>query len=249
MYIAGFRILFLAENEITSKGVYVSNLSRFFDEAFFNGTVNGVANNTILTGATYSDLVSSVNTKGAKINVDISMTNSSLVVTQSDPWNVNLTLVSDFVMEDREELAKWEKKQRISVLIPITFFEDPLFTINSLARISKKFSITPYEGAYSVGGVPTGLVDHFDKSYYAANPKAPSFLKRLEGDLSPDTNGVESFVKKSEFSAQGLGIFDKTSIDYIYFDSSSNPASHGVTGMPSLFKIDGIDDHDIKYGV
>ena len=248
IYISGFRILFLAESEIVSTGNYISDIDAFFQEAFFNGTVNGVGNNSILLGATYPDLIDSLNDKAININVNITLGNSKLYVNQSDPWNLNITLVSDFLMTDKGDLARWEKVQIISTLIPVTFFEDPVFTINSLARVSRKVNKTIYEGNYVVGSDVSNLEDHVAKGYYSENTDAPSFLKRFEGDLSPDPNGIESFVNIPEFSAQGITTYSKTIVDYIYF-SASNPTHYGVTGMPSWFRIDSDGDHFAKYNV
>ena len=39
MYISGFRIIFLGEEEILKNGVYISDVDAFFNESFFNGSV------------------------------------------------------------------------------------------------------------------------------------------------------------------------------------------------------------------
>jgi len=248
IYISGFRILFLAESEIVSSGGYITDIDAFFQEAFFNGTVNGIPETSVLPGATYDDLIDSLNDKAIKINVNISLNNSKLYVLQSDPWNLNITLVSDFLMTDKGDLARWEKTQMISTMIPITFFEDPIFTVNSLARISRKINRTIYEGNYVTGSDVSNLNDHVNNGHYAENINAPSFLKRFEGDLSPDPNGIESFANIPELSAQGITTFSKTTIDYIYF-STNDPTHYGVTGMPSWFRIDSNDNHFAKYNV
>ena len=247
MYISGFRILFLAENEITSTGEYI-DVEDFFNAAFFNGTVNGDSNNSILVGATYDDIIFSLNEKSKKINVDIVLTNSSISITQEDPWFVKFTMTSDFIMQDKGDLAKWNKQQVISAFIPVEGFEDPIYTVNSYARVSRKISQTLYEGNYATDSDITNLLSHFDNNYYAANPSAPNFLKRLEGNLSANENGIESFVDTSEFSQQGISILTKSDIDYIYF-SSNNPTYYSVSGMPSWFNIDSEDDHLTKYNV
>src|SRR3989344_4567644 len=41
LYISGFRIIFLAEKQISETGAYIPSFSDFFDEAITNGTVNG----------------------------------------------------------------------------------------------------------------------------------------------------------------------------------------------------------------
>lgn len=249
IYISGFRIIFLAENKIASSGTYISDIDAFFQEAFFNGTVNGVTED-ILSGATYNDIVSSVNDKAKKINVDITMENSVLYVSQTDPWNVNITLISDFVMTDREGLARWEKKQYVTTLIPVTFFEDPVYTVNSFAKVSRKINQTIYEGDYVNGTDVSNLRAHAENGLYAANTDAPNFLMRLEGNLSDDVqgNGIESFVDTSEFQAQGLSInTQKSVVDHIYFNPADSRIGSTVTGMQSWFKID--TDHEDKYQI
>ncbi len=246
MYISGFRILFLAGEHITSTGSYI-DVDDFFNEAFFNGTVGGNSSD-IMNGATYDDLIDSINQKAKKINVNITLSNSSIAVAQEGPWAVNFSLISDFVMKDKEGLAKWEKKQVISAIIPISNFEDPLYTVNTYAKVSVKIAQTPYEGNYTNGSDVTNLFSHVDSNYYAANPSAPSFLKRLEGNLSADANGIESFVKIPDLSKQGLPTSTKSNIDYVYF-SSNNPTFYSVSGMPSWFRIDGQDGHLEKYNV
>lgn len=166
IFISGFRVIFLADNRIISTGGYISDVNGFFNEAFFNGTVAGQAETLIMPGARYTDIIKSLNTKAAKINVNITLSNSVFLVEQNDPWNVNITLVSDFVMTDKGGLARWEKTQVISTMVSVTFFLDPVSIINRN---------------------PTKI----DKILYEENTNAPSFLMRLGGDLTADVNGIE----------------------------------------------------------
>jgi hypothetical protein len=249
LYIAGFRIIFLAEADITTSGLYV-DVDDFFNEAFFSGTVHGVANSTYLTGVTYDDLVESVNEDSAKINVEIILTNTVINISQDDPWNIRFDMVSDFVMVDREGLANWTKQQVLTAYIPVVGFEDPFYTINSNARVSRKISETIFEGNYVSGSDIGNLSNHFVNGFYAASTSAPNFLMRLEGNFSADLdgNGIESFVDVTEFSAQGLTTYSKSVIDYIYF-SGSNPSHSAVSGMPEGFRIDDESGHHAKYNV
>jgi len=244
VYISGFRILFLAENQITSTGNYIE-VDKFFNEAFFNGTVNNVSSE-ILLGATYNDLINSLNQKASKINTEIILSNTTINISQDDPWHIKFSLVSDFIMRDKGDLAKWEKQQVISAFIPITGLEDPIYTVNSYAKVSRKINQTIYEGNYINEGDVSNLLSHVNNGYYAENSFAPSFLKRLEGNLSADKNGIESFVNLLEFSQQGIPTLEKSCIDYIYF-SSNNPLYYNIAGMPSWFKIDYEDGHQEKY--
>lgn len=246
MYIIGFRIIFLAGNKVTSTGNYI-DVDSFFNESFFNGTVNG-EEEEILIGVTYDDLIDSLNEKASKLNVNITLKDSYIEISQSSPWYINFSLISDFTMSDKADLAKWEKQQIVSALIPVENFEDPVYTVNSYAKISRKITRTPYEGNYVSGSDVSNLYAHVDGGYYADNENAPSFLNRLEGNLSADVNGIESFVNIPELSAQGIPPLTKTTIDYFYF-SSDNPTHYAVAGMPSWFRIDEQDNHFEKYGV
>ena len=215
MYVSGYRIIFLAENQITTSGTYIGDVDDFFNEAFFNGTIYGV-NDTILIGATYGDIINSVNEKSKKINVDVTFSNPKFYVEQTNPWYVRFTLESDFLMKDKSGLAKWERMQNISTMIPISGFEDPVYIINSNARISKRFNQTIYEGNYVNGNDVTNLLSHVNNDYYAANINAPNFLQRLSGNLSADPNGfgIESFVNTNKFIQEGIPVYDKSKIDY-----------------------------------
>ncbi len=247
MYISGFRIIFLGEEEILRRGIYIFDVDAFFNEAFFNGSAGGESKDVLL-GATYNDIINSINEKANKINVEVSLTNSRISISQDDPWYVKFTMTSDFIMRDKTGLAKWQKEENVSAYIPISNFEDPIYIVNTNAKISRKINKTIYEGIYIVNGDATNLAYHVNKNYYAENPNAPSFLKRLKGDLSADENGIESFVNLNEFSREGIPIKEKSSIDYIYF-SSNNPPYQTVSGMPSWFKIDSQDNHLIKYNI
>lgn len=246
LYISGFRILFLAENRITSSGEYI-DVNNFFNEAFFNESVNNNPED-ILIGATYSDILNSLNQKASKMNVKINMSNAYINITQEDPWNVKFSLTSDFIMEDKEGLARWERNQEISAYIPITEFEDPIYVVNTYAKFSRKIKKTPYEGNFVSGTNISNLLLHVNNNFYFADSSSPSFLKRLEGDFSSDENGIESFVNIPDLSSQGIPTYSKSTLDYIYF-SSENPVSYRITGMPSWFRIDNQDNHLNKYNI
>ena len=235
VFISGFRAIFLAENEIITKGQYITNTNNFFQEAFFNGTINGVEQD-ILLGATYNELIDSINQKADKINVNITLSNPILTISQVDPWNVKLTLTTNFTMQDQSNLARWEKQQVITSYIPIEGFLDPIYTLNSNRLVLNKIKRTPYS-SFVQGSDVSNLLNHTTNSYYINSTTAPSFLNRLEGNLNANQNGIESLVYLPELSAQNIQTQDKSVVDYIYF-SSVNPASSTINGMPSWFKVD-----------
>ncbi len=245
LFISGYRTIFEAQNYTATYISYISNVDAFFEEAFFNGTVNG-APSDIMLGVTYQDIIDSINSKASKINVNIIIENTTVDVSQDDPWHVKFTMVSDFIMRDNQNLALWQKKQIINAFVPIEEFEDPFFIVETNRLVSRKINRTIYEGNYVVGADYSNLRDHVDKKYYTNNSDAPSFLKRMTGDFSSDPNGIESFVNALELSSQGILPEDKSLVDHIYF-SGSNPPWTTVPGMQAWFKID--DGHKSRYQI
>jgi hypothetical protein len=234
-HISGFRIVFLALDEITRTNQFI-DLESFSEEAFFNGTVNGEEKD-ILLGATYEDIVSSLDENARKLNMDILFENVSVSFSQEDPWNIIFSFEGDLVITDSAGLAKWERYKVASASIPISSFDDPLFLVYTNSKISRKINETIYAGNYGSEGNVSNFESHVLSGYYAYNPDAPSFLNRLEGNFSSDENGIESFVNILELSNQGISIEEKSVVDHIYF-SSSDPIYFSVDGMPTWFRID-----------
>jgi hypothetical protein len=253
IYISGYRIIFLAEQEVAINyaptGNYMGDFDAFANEAFFNGTVGGVYNN-ITDGATYTNISDSINQKASKINVNISLNNTVFTLTQEDPWHVKVSMISDFVMNDKKGLASWNKTQKISTLISLENFDDPFFIVGSGGKIFKRKIIkTPYEGHYVSGSDSSNFTDHFNKGYYAIHSDAPNFLMRFEGNFSADVNGIESFVIKEDLRRESVPIDEsKVSLDYIYFNPSSIAIRCYPTTLPEdYFKID--MQHTTKYNL
>ena len=135
-------------------------------------------------------------------------------------------------MNDKEGLASWKKSQVISTFIPVGGFEDPSHIINT--RVLRKINRTIY--SFDNTSI-ANLSGHFNGKYYIANPDAPSFLKRLEGDFTSDPNGIETFVDTYEIQLQGYPIKSTMSVvDHIYFTDADTGST--VSGMPSGFRID-----------
>ena len=242
-YISGFRILFLAEDKITRTGTYISNFDSFFDEAIMQGKVDGVTSD-ILIGVTLTDIENSIKEKADKMNLLVSLSNTNIRMTQEDPWHVAVIFNATLNLTDKSNLASWYKNETIIALIEVEGFEDPVYLINSNGKVSRKINQTIYDGEYVSGADVDNLLSHLENRYYTNNTLAPSFLKRMKGDLTADANGIESFVYLPEMSAQGMQVKEKSVVDYIYF-SLSNPGSTTISGMPPWFRID--SEHCSRY--
>ncbi len=234
--ISGFRIIFLLEKDMVESGEYIPNINTAFQEAFFNGTING--RNTpeitsIMAGATYKDIKKDLSEKAYKINTNISIYNPSISILQEDPWNIKVSLNSTITINDLSNLALWNNTYLITAFVPIENFEDPLYIINTNGLVTNKINKTIYGDFQNT----SNLLPHTINSYYINSTDAPSFLDRIQGLNAPNPNGVESLVNLQKLSAQGIQVKDKSVVDHIYFSSVNPPASQ-VSGMPSWFKLD-----------
>ncbi|MEM0465881.1 MAG: hypothetical protein QXW97_04255 [Candidatus Pacearchaeota archaeon] len=245
LYISGFRIIYIFEKKIIDSGIPINNLNDSFEELFYNGTLYGEPQ-ILMNGVTYSSILNNVNTKAESFNIFINLTNPELKVSQTDPWNVRIDLKVDLFMMDKGNLAIWNKTEYITTFIPIEFFEDPLYVLNTGKRVTNKIRKTIYL-PFVNGTDVTNLNLHSQNSMYINSSDSPSFLERLQGKFDANINGIESLVYLPKLSAQGISVDNsKSCIDHIYF-SSNNPSSRNIKGMPNWFRID--DDHLEVYNV
>jgi PKD repeat protein len=240
LYISGFRMIFEMEKEITETGDYLQDLNSSANELFFNGTLGGEEEES-MQGATFNDIISTISSNSEKMNVLVDISSPEIEIIQTDPWNVKIILTSDFKMSDKEGLASWDKKEVAEALVSITNFEDPIYALSTNNLVTNNITKTPYE-TFNLSTFSM----HALNSYYKASAKAPSFLDRLEGKMTANENGIESFVNLAKLSAQQLPIEEKSAVDYIYF-SSQNPAFSPVSDMPQWFRID--DEHKPDYNL
>jgi len=237
LFTNGFRAIFLIEREIAETGNYASDVEAVFQEAFFSGEVYG-EEDSLLIGTTFDEIVAILQERGEKVNANVSLESPVLSVVQSDPWNVDFVLEAQLYVSDTSGLAEWNKTIEVVAEVPIESFSDPLYFVNSNGFVVNKFEESPYDDFVSDSDV-SNLFGHLENSYYVVSSDAPSFLQRLEGDLSANVYGVESLVDLSDLSDQGIGLESKSVVDHIYF-SGSNPSSCNVqpSGMPSWFRLD-----------
>lgn len=236
-YILGFRIVFLAENEISRTGNYITNFNSFFNEAAFNGTIEGNVSD-IMVGAKIQDIVNSNQYNANKLNLNVSLTNMQVSLIQLDAWNLGVLANFSLKLSDTNELAEWNKNSSIAIPISIIGLEDPVYIVSTRGKISQK--INQSENAFGLSNFSNLVSRHL----YFNNPDAPNFLMRIEGNLTSSIFGVESFVNTLELSEQGMSVQSKSVADYIYF-SALNPSASNVDGMPAWFLLD--EEHRTYY--
>lgn len=244
-YISGYRAVFLFNKQILDTGTYVSNIDTLLDEVFFNGSLNGVSQG-LMDDATFSSIESFLSTNAKKINANLTMYDPTISISQSDPWNIKITLNVTLIIEDKGGLVSWNKTSSVSSFIPITNFDDPIYAVETQGKVLNRINQTPYQ-TYVTGADYSNLIDHFQNSLYRDSTSAPNFIMRLQGNFSSSPTGVESLVNPQKLADEGISAKYKSVVDYIYF-STSDPTKYTVPAVSNLI-LDNQDNHLENYNV
>jgi hypothetical protein len=238
LYISSYRAILSMTERITINQTYVDDVDIRFEELLFNGTYDGEERN-FMTNNTFTLWEQRIKQKAEELDIVIEFADKNIAVMQDDPWHIKSNLNFTLKIGDVKKTANFTKNYDIKARIPIEFFEDPTYRIKTNGIIIKPVIIQNNTN-FVVGSDTTNLEMHVDETKYVAFQGAPSYLKRLEGDLTADTNGIESLVNVDELIVNGVtdGKGKKKSIvDYVYF-GSEDPTVYHVTVLPSWFRID-----------
>jgi hypothetical protein len=243
MYISGYRVLVCFERRISNSNgtVFIDNVNLRFNEAFFNGSLNGEVQSLMTDsagsgGARFSDLVQDIKGRGNKSNIDIEFYNPTVLMSQDDPWNVKITLLTGLLISDRGGLVEWNKTLSVNSYIPIENFDDPTYYTHTNNDLSPKFRSNPnFSVSGSAAQIKSNITYQINNQLYINHTTAPSFLDRFEGNLSGyNINGIESFVNVS--GIKGTRFSDRSTVDYIYFKNVGS-SSCSVTSVTDWFRL------------
>ena len=245
LFISGYRTIFILQQYTLDQHSYITNFQNSIEEVFFNGTLYG-EHKSLMDDGKFSDIEYSLNSNAEKINANISLENPEISFSQIDPWNVKVEINLTLIINDKSNLAKWNRTDSFSSLIPITTFLDPIYHVETEGVLENKITQTPYNIFVSAGD-DSNLTSHFENSYYKTSTSAPDFLGRIKGNFSASNLGIESIVYPQNLADRGLSVKHKTLIDYIYF-SSSDPQAYEITGISDLI-LDNQSNHIEIYNV
>ncbi|MBU1204702.1 MAG: hypothetical protein KKE93_02220 [Nanoarchaeota archaeon] len=235
LYISGFRSLMSMEQYITDNGIFLYDVNSCFKEAFLNGTINN-SQMGLMNESTFINWTQRIKEQAIKLDIIVEFDVHDVTIYQKNPWAANIGINVTLNVEDVKKTASWKRPLYITTNISIQEFEDPLYVINSYGRVTNtiiKTNITDFV----VNNDTTNLKTHVNNSYYIESDTAPSFLMRLEGNLSNSLYGIESLVNLEEFQAQEVPIRDRSVVDYIYFGDQTT-TNYNIKDMPSWFKLD-----------
>jgi hypothetical protein len=245
LYIASFRALLGMTEFMAQNGSYVTGLPADFRELVLNGTIGGELMSS--TNDSYLYLwVNKVREEANYIGIDFNISNESVSLEQISPWSISIEMNYTLGVSDLAGLASWSKRDTVTATIPVEGLEDPLYTVGSHGVLSNVIIETPY--SYFVNrttGNASNLLEHTKNSYYISSTSAPSYVMRLQGQLSSSPYGIESLVYSQSLVVLGL-YQNKSVVDYIYW-SGSNPTNYRISGMPSWFRLDNQSSHLANY--
>jgi len=245
-FIAAFRALISLENHITSSGEFLEDVDKSFIETFYYGTIDGSEVN-LMENSSFEEYIQKVNYIGEQKGLNVKVNITTVNLTQSDPWSVDVILTADVNISDKDKLSSWVYTKDYLTNIPILDLRDPLYgvyTKNKIPNTIRKLNVTEFVES----GNPENLINHINQSYYIESSFAPTYIMRFENSTEANPNGIESIVNIQTLSDQGLEVFpDRTKIDYIYFNDISDSKICDVEGIPSDLYYVVSDDRDTLY--
>ncbi|MGC8929393.1 MAG: hypothetical protein ACP5OZ_02605 [Candidatus Woesearchaeota archaeon] len=252
IYISGFRTILGMQSVIEEKGSFLESSKQSFKEIFMNGSINQTPV-SIMNDSYFSNWIEKIEDRASELNIGANIVVNDVIVNQTEPWFVDVSVNMSIELNDSNRLASWNKTIFKTVKISIIGFEDPLYFINSYGKISNIINKTPYEN-FVISNNTTNLLLHLNRSYYVASNKAPNFLMRFENNLSSSEQGIESLVNLQEFANLGLQIKERSVVDYIYFGNRTtfNLCVNNTLAepdLPSWFRLDTDDNHVEKYQI
>ncbi len=251
VYIIGFRVLLAMQQEIVSQGVFINDVDAIFNEGFLDGRIFGDPH-ILLNQSTYINWTQRMEVEASKLKLNLSIHIDHVRIYQAEPWSVRVEVTSNINLTDDLQTAEWNMQKTTSGDISILDFEDPLYIVNSLGKVTNIITRSPYEGDFVSFGSTKFLRNHINGSYYVANPVAPDYLQRLTGNITGNsTNGIESLVYVPTFYDAGFDPLDRSAVDYIYFgtvDLSDQTFKINNT-YTSWFRLDNTSGHLERYMV
>ena len=242
--ISATRALIGIQDYMAQTGDFLNDSQTGFEEALVNGSVEGYGLN-LTAGSSLNDWIQKIQAQAEKVNIIIDMNIADFSAEHTDPWNINISTNISFNVSDSNNIASWQFNKQISLLFNVIGFEDPIYFIKSYGKVARQIIPTNFT-SWGIGNLKSHLISRTYRAYSGA----PSFLMRLEGNLSSSPYGIETIVDTDEFVTYGIPIIERSSVDYIYWGSqpTTDYNIHNITDSGwSEFKLD--QEHVTSYDV
>ena len=253
-------------SHVAMEGKSLEQANSTLAELALNGTYNGTQE-PLMASTILSYWVGKTEDVGKLNGFDTGIVIGDLKIMPYDSWNLLVSVEISINITDQRGVASLNRTVEVDQLTSIEGFEDPIYSLNTLGRVTNIIIRSPYWGNFTQFNGTSWDIDNLkkdiDNSYYSPSVKGASFLDRLEGKLEvqdkykPQTSsviGLESFVNKETLINFGIAVdMEKTNIDHLYFSANSHQGRK-VLGLESTsFRIDtelcGSQSHADVYGV
>ncbi len=228
---------------VITNGIPLSDSKKSLEELMLNGTLNG-AQESLMEGSTLNDWKSKIEFVSRENGFFINISINSLEIKPYDSFNLMAILNLTISLTDRQNTALINRNVSVERTINIESFEDPLYPLNTLGRVTSVIQRSPHLKSHLD---LNQLNEDLNNSYYHPSLNGASFLDRLEGkyfvqskyrDLNNNYIGLESFVDKDKLASAGFTTYaERSNIDYIYF-SGTSVTTYRINGMPNNFRLD-----------
>ena len=206
VYISSYRTMVALIDYVASKKEYIQNdkVNEIFADALFNGSLDHSLGyeeaQGILTNSTLKDWQNRTIILASATDLEINFTEinpEDLVVTQTDPWNIVVSIPVQYNLTDPISKVSWIRNTRINTSIPITNFEDPLYVVEFGPGCGTKIvngeNLRPLVGQpvdCDISNLSVFIATSQTGSRYLASNISPSYLDRLTGNLSGYRDGT-----------------------------------------------------------
>jgi hypothetical protein len=225
LYIAAYGAVIGLEDQISNSHAFINDSKTILSEEIINGSISG-SPVSIMNQRTVTEWLSRIRIEASKIGLELNSSVGAITVNQSNPWFIDFSVGIDFNVTDFSGTAAFYRHENITTRLSLIGFEDPIYTVFTNGLVIRLINSTPYESSYASGQDTSNLRNHINGFFYT-NSTGPSFLMRLEGNLSNSTSGIESIVSLPELQGQGLPVYERCSVDYVYFSNNT----------PTIFKV------------
>ena len=214
--IASFRSLIALEEYIAISGQFLNDTESQFAETVYNGTIGGVPS-VIMTNSSISEYLRRINIIGQRFGLEVMVEVEEILLSQSNPWYVDVVVVANVSILDRSDLASWSFSEGYKSSVPIANLRDPLYAVHTQNRFYN--TIRQHSGTLGEGDPVTNVEALIGSSFYVASEFAPSFIQRFSNNMTPSPAGIESLVNIMLISDQDIPVHPaRVKVDYIYFN-------------------------------
>jgi len=231
LYITSFRTIIAQDETVTSRGQFLNNSQLSFNEGMINGTIEGF-NASTLDNATFTDWLTKTKEIMRSRGILFSYNITNITDFQTSYDYVSTSLEMNYTLSDYRKQRTFRRHINITVNIPVSGLDDPIYYIESLGRITSTINFTNN----------TNILYLVNQSAYQTayrnNNQSPDYLMRLEGNFSASPYGIESIVDGQRFLIQGITQYSgRSSIDAMYFSNRTETVVC-INNTPSWFRLD-----------